>query len=223
MTPHGPDALLPVSRGHGSASAVLAGGCGMAAAVPFGRHTKYGPAARTAYMSARRLARMREADPTIASQEPERGDRETAVHDRSRRAIGDAAVSVVGGAGSYTSHGPGAGHPDRDIRASGAGPRPLPPRGISKRAARADTFGLRRCQRAARAVLVPLNVVSPADDRLAAGVPACVDGPKVACVVIVIERRGDLQQGRCGVRIGRQRRWPPDDPRPRCRPPRTGP
>ena len=82
----------------------------MAAAVPFGRHTKYGPAARTAYMSARRLARMREADPTIASQEPERGDRETAVHDPSRRAIGDAAVSVVGGAGSCTSHGPGAGH-----------------------------------------------------------------------------------------------------------------
>src|SRR6516165_767676 len=53
------------------------------------------------------------------------------------------------------------------------------------RATRADALGLRQSLRTARAVLVPLEIVGPGDDRLAAGVPPRVHRAVVTRVVVV--------------------------------------
>src|SRR5215471_4376217 len=61
----------------------------------------------------------------------------------------------------------------------------------------------------ARAILMPLDVVGLGDDGLAAGIPSGVDGPVAAVVVVVVDRRSYLEQGRCGPLVGWQRRRGP--------------
>jgi len=51
---------------------------------------------------------------------------------------------------------------------------------------------------------MPPDVVSLADDGLAAGIPPGIDRPVVAAAVLVVEGRGDLQQRRRRLRVSGQ-------------------